>query len=274
MEEKYNKEKIYNILNGIVEESNQIKPYVIIAQPRRDLNEIPAQKLNDLHGLHIDLNGYSHAFCDIGGESVDVARNYLIEQAINSDAKYLFFIGEDTVIPYDGFIKLHETVEKNPNSMVVGVYYIKLSSPMIMVKNDKNQIIPADVTPGQVFEAWQTGLDAALIPISLLKKMYNAEPQIPFCCVANGIKDMPFIGEDNFFVYRWRQMGYKLLVDTNVQCLHMDLLSGKYTAYPNIDINNYFTNIPLNGVLTMKDKRMIDERWLSRLPKNNENDGI
>ena len=26
------------------------------------------------------------------------------------------FVGEDTVLPYDGFVKLHETAEKNPDS--------------------------------------------------------------------------------------------------------------------------------------------------------------
>jgi hypothetical protein len=261
----YNREKILQTLRDIEQEAKLIKPYVVIAQPRRDLNEKPAQLLDGYHGLHVDLSGFSHGFCNIGGEAVDVARNYLIEQVINSEAKYLFFVGEDTVIPYDGFRKLHETAEKNPNAMVVGVYYIKLSTPMIMV-NKNGHITPANVDPGQIFEAWQTGLDAALIPVNLLKKLYDSDPEIPFCVVGNNIGEMPFIGEDNFFVHRWRKMGFKLLVDTDVQCLHMDLQSGKYTAHPDIDLNNYFTQIPLTGRLTMYDKKDIDLRWSSRLP--------
>jgi hypothetical protein len=261
----YNKEKIYKVLADIHEESKQIKPYVVIAQPRRDLEETPAQNLDGYMGLHIDLDGFSHGFCNVGGEAVDVARNYLIEQVINSGAKYMFFVGEDTVIPYDGFIKLHETAEKNPDAMVVGVYYIKLSIPMVMIK-EGDHIIPANVEPGQIFEAWQTGLDAALIPVSILKKMYEEDPEIPFCCIGPAVGEQPFVGEDNFFVHRLRKMGYKLLVNTDVQCLHMDLASGKYTAHPDIDENNYFTQIPLNGILTMEDKRYLDERWHSRLP--------
>lgn len=261
----YNREKIINILHDIKNESEEITPYVIVAQPRRNLNEIPAQKLNGNDGIHIDLCGYSHGFVDVGGESVDVARNYLIEQVLNSDAKYLFFIGEDTVIPWDGFTKLHEVAEKNPDSMIVGVYYIKLSIPMIMIRTD-NHITPADVAPGQVYETWQTGLDAALIPVKLLRELYETDPEIPFCVIANNIEDVPFVGEDNFFAYRWRKMGFKTLCNTDVQCLHMDLASGKYTAYPKIDENNYFTNIKLNGRLTMADKKFIDKRWLDRLP--------
>lgn len=269
----YSKDKIIQTMHDIAEEAKPIKPYVVIAQPRRDLEETAAQNLDGYEGLHIDLCGFSHGFVNIGGQAVDVARNYLIEQAIESGAKYLLFVGEDTVLPYDGFRILHETAENNPDSMVVGVYYIKLSSAMIMVNNN-GYITPANVDPGQVYEAWQTGLDAALIPIDLLKNMQQAEPELPFTCIGHNIEGLPFIGEDNFFVHRWRKMGYKLLVNTDVQCLHMDLASGKYTAHPSVKLMNYFTNIPIAGELTMEDKKYIDHRWASRLPhvKNTEDD--
>lgn len=262
----YNRDKIIETMINIAQEASNISPYVVVTQPRRDLRETPAQKLDGYDSLHIDMLGYSHGFCNIGGEKVDVARNYLIEQVLESGAKYLLFVGEDTVLPYDGFLRLHDTAERNPDAIVVGVYYIKLSSPMIMVRNG-NHITPANVDPGQVFEAWQTGLDAALIPVSVLRAMKDAEPDLPFCCIGNGIEGIPFIGEDNFFVYRLRKNGFRLLVNTDVQCLHMDLATGKYTAHPDIDLNNYFTNIEITSKLTMADKKEIDRRWFDRLPK-------
>lgn len=259
-------------LREIKAESDVIKPYVVIAQPRRDLKEVPAQKLDGYEGLHVDFLGFSHGFIHIGGEMVDVARNYLIEQVLESGAKYLFFVGDDTVCPRDGFLKLHEVAEANPDAMVAGVYYIKLSSPMISVKKG-DFIVPANVDPGQVFEAWQTGLDCALIPVSILKKMKDADPDLPFCCIAHQIEDLPFIGEDNFFVYRLRKMGFKLLVNTDVQCLHMDISNGKYTAHPSVDLKNYYTNIPITTPLTIEDKAYIDKRWVDRLPCNQNNFG-
>jgi len=265
----YDKEKIFKVLNGIMEESKSIKPYVCVAQPRRNADMIPAQNLDGHIGLHVNFNGFSHAYVSISGELVDVARNYLFEQVIESEAKYLFFIGDDTVCPYDGFVKLHEIAEKNKDSMVVGVYYIKLSVPMIMIK-ENNYIIPANVDPGQILEAWQTGLDCALIPISLLKKMKEENPDIPFCCIAGEKQGYPFIGEDNFFIYRWRNSGYRVLVNTDVQCLHLDLESGKYTAHPSIKLNNYFTNIKINGVLTMEDKERIDKTYVETMPKGSQ----
>lgn len=266
----YNREKIIQTMRKIANESKDIKPYVIILQPRRDEKETPAQNLEGAGGLHIDLNGYSHGFCQISGEKVDVARNYLLDRAIESGAKYALFVGEDTVLPYDGFLKLHAIAEQNPNTMVAGVYYIKISSPMVMVrKND--WVIPANVDPGQVFEAWQTGLDAALIPIHILKQMKETEPELPYTCIGHQIEDLPFIGEDNFFVYRLRKHGFKLLVNTDVQCLHIDLASGKYTAHPSIKRENYFTNIPITEPLTLLDKQQIDKRWVDRLPKERQN---
>lgn len=267
----YNKEKILDTMREIASHARQITPYVTICQPRRVKEETPAQNLDGYEGLHIDVNGFSHAFVDIAGESVDVARNYLIEAAIDSGAKYMLFVGEDTVLPYYGFTKLHETAEKNPDAVVAGVYYIKISSPMVMVQKD-GFVVPANVDKGQVFEAWQTGMDAMLIPIDILKKMKEQEPELPFTCIANEVEGIPFIGEDNFFVHRLRKAGFRLLVDTDVQCLHMDLESGKYTAHPEIDVRDYFTNIPITEPLKPSDKYTIDKRWVDRLPKAKDND--
>lgn len=256
-------------MQEIYDESKSIAPYVLIAQPRRDLQETPAQNFDGYDGLHVDLHGFSHGFVDIGGEKVDVARNFLIEQAINSGAKYLFFIGEDTVVPMDAFKILHQTAEENPNTIVTGVYYIKLSDAMIMVRDQAWITIP-NVDPGQLIEAWQTGMDCMLIPVEILRQMKEEEPELPFCCIGNNIvgpKDViPFIGEDNFFAYRVRARGTKVLVNTDVQCLHMDLASGKYTAHPDVNLSKYFTLIKPTGPLVAEDKEYIDRRWVNRLP--------
>ena len=266
----YNRDKIIATMQEIYDESKSIAPYVLIAQPRRDLAETAAQNFDGYDGLHIDLMGFSHGFVHIGGEKVDVARNYLIEQALTSGAKYLLFIGEDTVLPYNGFKVLHETAEKNPDAVVTGVYYIKCSDAMIMVRNGDWITIP-NVDPGQLIDAWQTGMDVMMIPISLLQKMKDEAPELPFTCIGSQVDGpkgiIPFIGEDNFFVHRLHKRGTKLLVNTDVQCLHMDLASGMYTAHPSVDLKNYYTNIKPTRPLTLDDKEFIDRRWHDRLPE-------
>ena len=256
----YSREKIVAVMQEIYDESKTIKPYVVIAQPRRDLNETAAQNFDGYDGLHVDLMGFSPGFCTIGGEKVVVARNYLIEQALESGAKYMLFIGEDTVVPYDAFKKLLRTSEEHPDAVITGVYYIKCSDAMIMTRTDDYIVIP-NVDPGQVIEAWQTGMDIMLIPVSILKAMKEEEPDLPFCCIGNKLyDDIPFIGEDNFFVYRLRKRGTKLLVNTDVQCLHMDLATGMYTSHPSTDDMKYYTLIEPTRRLTMDDKDFIDNK--------------
>jgi hypothetical protein len=47
----------------------------------------------------------------------------------------------------------------------------------------------------------------------------------------------------------------------------MDLASGKFTAHPDVDLKNYYTQIPITERLTLEDKFYIDKRWVDRLPK-------
>lgn len=261
----YNRDKIMQTLQDIYQESLQFDPYIVVGQPRRDKKETPAQTFHSYGLCHVDFMGYSWGFIDIDGEKVDVARNYIIEEVLKTNAKYLLFIGDDTVFPFDGFKKLHRTAEANPDCVIAGVYYVKCGDAMINIAEGKHVKV-ANVDPGQLFEAWQTGMDAMIIPLSVLRKMKNADPDLPFCCVANDIPGIPFVGEDNFFVHRLRKNGIKLLVDTDVQCLHMDLVTGKYTAHPSVNLNQYFTNMPITTPLTIEDKAYIDKRWTSRLP--------
>ncbi len=267
----YSKDLIYRDALQILEDSKTIAPYVVVAQPRRDLKETPAQELRGYH-THIDLRAYSHGFIEIGGEKVDVARNSLMmECMLTSGAKYMLFVGEDTVLPYDGFLKLHETCEKNEGAIAIGVYYIKLSTaPMVMVK-EGNWVLPADVTPGKVIPVWMAGMDAMLIPIKVLEKMYNDEPENPFTCVVNQLQvegqNIEFIGEDNYFYNRLHKLGIPVLCNTDVQCLHMDLATGKYTAYPDINLKDYHTNIEITDRLVKEDREYIERRWIDRVPE-------
>jgi hypothetical protein len=270
----YNRDKIIQTLHNIKAEAASIKPFVVIAQPKRNKEETPAQTFNGYSLCHVAIMGHSHGYVDCEKMLVDVARNYLIDSVLDSGAKYLFFIGDDTVVPYNAFENLLKTCEANPGHIAAGVYYIKCAHAMISVRKDNHIIVP-DVSPGQVFEAWQTGMDCMLIPVETLRRMKDEDPDLPFCCIANGIEDIPFVGEDNFFLHRCRKSGVKVFVNTDVQCLHMDIATGKYTAHPSVNLNHYFTNIKPTVPLTIEDKMFIDFRWTSRLPGgiNNPTEG-
>lgn len=260
----YNRDKIIQTMRNIHAEAKTIAPYVVVAQPRRVREETPAQNFTG-DPLHVHFIGHSHGFVDVYGEKVDVARNYLMEAALESGAKYMLFVGEDTVLPYDAFADLHKTAKEHPDAIVTGVYYVKLSDPMIMVR-ENNWITVPNVDPGQVIDAWMTGMDCMLIPIEILRRLKEDDPELPFCCIGHKIEDIPFVGEDAFFLHRVRRLGIKLLVNTDCQCLHMDLATGKYTAHPSVNLKNYLTNIPITSPLVRDDKEYIDRRWVDRVP--------
>lgn len=264
----YNRQAIIDTLRAIKAEADTVKPYFFLAQPQRNAADLPVQKITGHHSLHVDIMGYSHCTGVIAGEFVDVARNYLCEEALRSGAKYMVFMGDDVAFPYDGILRLHETVEKNPRTIVVGVYYLKLStSPLVMVNIDGwVRPAPEELYKGGPFEVYTTGLDCAIIPTQLLKEMKASEPENCFCAThMNQFPDLPFCGEDNFFYYRSRKLGWKVLCDPRCQCLHCDVPTGKYTAMPGIDLSKFITNIPITTPLVQADKEYLDKRWLRPL---------
>ena len=146
----YNRDKIIQTLRDIQQESKDIAPYVVVAQPRRKAEEISAQSFQGQGKTHIDMMGHSHGYGEVIGEVVDVARNYLIEQVIESGAKYMFFIGDDTVVPWDGFSILHKTAEENPNSVVTGVAYTYTEQPVVYVGAVATWSLPPSVASSSV----------------------------------------------------------------------------------------------------------------------------
>jgi len=265
----YSKVRIMEYMQKIIDSEDEYNAYVLIAMPLRD-NTPPAQNVIEQAYMSVDFQGFSTGYIDIIGETIDVARNYLMEYALTSGAKYLLFMGEDTIMPFDGFLRLHETAEANPGSVVSGVYYAKYSSPIVRVLVDK-WIVPADVTPGKIIKAHDSGMDAMLIPIDVLRKLKELEPELPFCAIYNAPNieygGTYMIGEDYYFCHRLRDAGIDLLVNTDVQMFcYMELATGKYTAHPDVDLRNYQTRIPIADRLVLSDKDRLDKSWIDRYP--------
>lgn len=269
----YNEQAIHGIINYAKQKKQEAiktqKPYLAICQPRRDANETAAQCfVGETPALGI--NNYSYTFLQVSGELVDVARNRLAEAAIERGAKYILFAGEDTVFPSYAFTHLHALAEANPDAVVSGVYYFKLEGPMIILRDEHGyqRLANSEVAPGNIIENPSLiGIDAMLIPTRILKELQEKEPGCPFFCVVN-MEDgeTPFLGEDEFFLSLLYKHGYRVLVDTKIQCLHMDLATGKYTAHPAVNLEDYICQIEPAGELVEKDREYIHKRWVDRVP--------
>jgi hypothetical protein len=264
----YNKEKIYEIAKGYSETKQ--KPYVTILQPRRNMEETPAQQLSDWKNRHIDATSMAVSYHAIGGYPVDLARNTLIDEAIKDDAEYVLFVDEDTVLPFNGLNQLLKTAKEYPDTIVNGIYYVKFGSPMLSVKDEQQHVIIPDVTPNQIIRnVFSIGLGCTLIPMKIIKKLQAEYPELPlFCIVPEGCFDdenIKMMGEDTWFYQLCKNLNVEVIADTNVQCLHMELKTGKYEAYHDINLEDYVTNIPITERLTMADRARVSKDYFDRI---------
>ena len=266
----YKSEKINEIISYIKDTKKatqaSLKPYLVIAQPRRDAKEQAAQSfVGDKSAI---TTWCSYKYINISGQLVDVARNALAEKAIQLEAKYLLLVGEDTVMPYYGFEELHRTCEENPNTVASGVYYFKEAGAMVLITDKDGYRCTANVDPDQmILNPMLIGMDAMLIPVSILKELKEKEPDCPFFCVVSETENTPFVGEDEWFLHLLYKNGYNCIVNTNVQCLHMDLATGNYNAHPDVNLDDYVCEIKPNRRLTCADRHYLHKRWNDRVPK-------
>lgn len=271
------KEEMYKIAKEF--SLNATKPYIAILQPRRDLEEAPAQNLSEWSNRHINTTSFAISYHAVGGYPVDVARNMLIDKAIKDDPKYILFVDEDTVLPWDAVVNLLETSAKYPNTIVNGVYYVKFGNVMISIFDECSRLMVPDVTPntGVIRDVENIGLGCTLIPMGIIHKLKTTFKDIPLSCVVPsgmwGDPDIKFMGEDTWFYNLCRKINIEVIADTRVHCLHMELKTGKYEAHPDVDLGTFKTNIPIAGKLGLQDQERVSEDYMSRICESNFTEG-
>ena len=249
------------------------KPYISILQPRRSFEETPAQQLQDWRGRMVDMTSVAVSFHAIDQNPVDTARNYLIEKAMEDDSKYALFVDEDTALPYYGVRNLIKTSQQfNDEKIITGIYYVKFGNVMMSVLDECDRWILPDDTPnsGLIRNVMSTGLGCALIPLKVIKKLRERFVDIPLFCIVpektwNDDK-VTFMGEDTWFYALCKKAGIEVIGDTSCHCVHMELRTGKYEAHPDINLEDYVTNIPLTTKLTMSDRNRVSNDYHDRIP--------
>jgi len=159
----------------------------------------------------------------VRGKQVDMARNELVAEAKRSGAKYMFFLDDDVLAPPDALIKLyHQLVySKGKIKVASGVYYTKQQPPVpvILDKNKPGGVV--EWVQGEVVEVDYAGCGCMLIDMSIFDEI--EEPYFFFNRGRVDIdKDADNLGEDVWFCERVLKAGYKIVVDTGVQCGHQD----------------------------------------------------
>lgn len=121
------------------------------------------------HSLHPPMN-YNVEYNLVKGKPVDEARNFLAEQAIAKNCKYLFFIDEDVTPPPHAIRQLVYHLEHFPNAAVAAGIYCHKSPPQMPMVFRGNGAGPYwDWKVGEVFDCSGIGMGCALIRVDVFQ---------------------------------------------------------------------------------------------------------
>jgi len=188
----------------------------------------------------------------IYGNPVDEARNKIAQCAIEQNAKYLFFLGDDVVVPAHTLKSLIFRLEQYPSIGVVGgVYCSKCipSAPLVFRELGRGSYWNWKV--GEFFEVAGLGMDCTLIRTDVFKKL--SKPwfkTIESDQFLDGINHADSWTEDLYFLKKVvEETEYKVYCDASVICDHYD----GNTAYK-LPVES----IPMGRLPVTKSKRALD----------------
>lgn len=188
----------------------------------------------------------------IYGNPVDIARNAFADKALELNAKYVFFLGDDVVPPGHTLKQLIYRMEQNPQLGVVGgVYCSKCepSAPLVFRGNGAGTYW--DWKVGEFFEITGIGMDCTLVRTEVFKKLSK-----PFFKTSEGDQYLDGVNhaehwtEDLYFCKKvLEETDYKIYCDAAVICEHYD--GNKAYTLPE-------GSLPKRRLEVKKDKRAVD----------------
>ena len=178
-------------------------------------------------------------FMGLTGMPFDMARNSAAMAALDAGAEWLFFLDSDVVAPPDTILRLM----KHKQPIISGVYH-RRSPPIghpVMMKG--GQFVD-DYPANKIIEVDVVGAGCLLIHTSVLKTLPAQAPGrhwFRWGVDMKGILDpVDCMSEDYTFCIHSIRHGYKVLVDTSIQCKHIGLAESKKNYFGPVEVNAVF----------------------------------
>jgi len=165
------------------------------------------------------------------GYTVPDARNLIFQKCLDDGYEWVFFVDDDTLIPRNALVQLISNNEK----VVGGMYYRKYmpleSVPMMEI--DGVPAIVENYTIGDKIE------DILVLPsgCTLIHRSVIEAIEQPWY-KSFTVKSRAALTEDTYFCGKLKAAGFKPMLDTAVQCLHVDRQKGIAYGHDNIIRNN------------------------------------
>lgn len=190
----------------------------------------------------------------VQNQEVGAARQAIAELAVEKQAKYLFFLGDDVVIPPHTLRNLIFRLDQDESIAVVGgVYCAKATPTFPLVFRGNGQGSYWDWKIGEFFECTGLGMDCTLIRVSALSEL--SKPwfkTVDTDRYIDGKNEAEIWTEDLFFFNKLltEQPQAKVFCDGAVICDHVDIYGGKKYNLPP-------TSLPMRQKGALKDKKCL-----------------
>lgn len=208
------------------------------------LGMVPIEWVVGFGRMQMPINGqvFQHI---IKGKEVGIARDMAVQHVMEipkgDRPKWLFFLGDDMIPPWDGFVRLYEEAELNKWDCLTGMYFWKGEPPTPLIwRNDHiGRMVPGrDFKVGDVVWCDMTGLDFTLIRVSMLERIqeelggpfFKTGPTkravMPFDLKGPDDGSILMHTEDVWFYSKVRALGGKIGVHTGVRVSHINSKTG------------------------------------------------
>ena len=168
------------------------------------------------------------------GNFIPAQRELIMQDALDGDFDYLFFVDDDIVLPPDALRQLLETIEADPQTAVVGgLYYSRDAVRPIAVSgwesSDTTTAYVPPYTSTSTAAVDGIGFGCALLRVAVARTL--AAPYFPaHVYLERQSRVARQCDEDFRYCERVRQAGHRVRLDARVRCGHYD--RERRIAYP------------------------------------------
>lgn len=160
------------------------------------------------------------AIMTLYGMNTDESRCQAVKQARVYNARYIWFIDDDTVPPADAGRHLIYILEQNPKAMVAGgIYCTRSSPPEPIVYQEQGNGPFWDWKVGETFKCWGLGTGCMMVNMDVFEHL--AEPW--FLTTDTATKKET---DDLYFCSKVREAGFEIWAHGGILCHHYDTDKG------------------------------------------------
>jgi predicted SAM-dependent methyltransferase len=154
-------------------------------------------------------------------EEISAARNIIVKDAIEKKAEYVFFLGDDVIVPPNTVLQLLSR-EKD---IITGIYWTKNwpTHPYLWQGLQKGPYL--DWKAGELFKVDFAGCDCLLVNMRVFKEVKFPWFSRDWLWDKGQDKPSELATEDFYFYLKAQKAGFDLWADTSIQCLHEDRAS-------------------------------------------------